>query len=91
MRRGISIAMVIFGLIMMVSGISKLFPPFNTTFHPGHVANSAIFVLLVIIHIWLNRKSIVQSFKGLKWGWVLVGLGLAVVVWVGVGLPILTS
>ena len=67
---------------------TKLFPPFNTTFHPGHVANSFIFGLLVAVHIWLNRKSIARYFTGLRWWWILVGLGLAVVIWVGVGLPI---
>ncbi len=91
MRRGISIAMVIFGLLMLASGITKLFPPFDTTFHPGHVANSFIFTLLVVIHIWLNRKPIIRYFKGLKWWWILVGLGLATVIWIGVGLPILLT
>jgi len=32
MKRGIAIAMVIFGLAMVVSGIQKLFPPANTFF-----------------------------------------------------------
>lgn len=84
MRRGISIALVIFGLAMLVSGIQKLFPPADDRFYLPHVINSFIFAVLVCVHLWLNRKSIVRYFKGLGQWWLLVGLGLAAIIVVGI-------
>jgi hypothetical protein len=80
MRRGIAIAMVIFGLAMVISGIQKFFPPANESFYPPHVINSCIFGLLVIAHIRLNWKSISRHFSGLGRWWILVGFGLAAVI-----------
>ena len=91
MRRVISIAIVIVGLAMAITGIWKLFPPFDARFFPPHVINSFIFSVLVIIHIWLNRKPIIRYFKGLRWWWILVGLGFAAVVWVGAIMPVFLS
>ena len=88
MRRVISIAMVIFGLAMVVTGIWKLIAPYNTEFYPPHVINAFIFGVLMFIHIWLNRKPILRYFKKLRWWWILVGLGFAAVVWVGTIGPI---
>ena len=80
MRRGIGIAMVIFGLAMLITGIQKLFSPASDMFYPPHVIISCIFALLVVIHIVLNWKPICRYFKGLGRWWVLVGLGFAAVV-----------
>jgi hypothetical protein len=84
MRRGISIAMVIFGLAMLISGIQKLFPPANTFFYPPHVINACIFGVLVIVHIVLNWKQIGRHFSGLGRWWILVGLGFAAVIVVAI-------
>ena len=84
MRRGISIALAIFALAMLVSGIQKLFPPANDIFYRPHVVISFIFGFLVVVHLWLNRKSIVRYFKGLGRWWLLVGLGLAAIIVVGI-------
>jgi hypothetical protein len=84
MRRGISIAMVIFGLAMLISGIQKLFPPANTFFYPPHVINACILGVLVIVHIVLNWKSIGKHFSGLGRWWILVGLGFAAVIVVAI-------
>ena len=90
MRRGISIAMVIFGLAALITGIEKLFPPFNEMTYPPHLINALIFGLLVIIHTWLNWKPVVRYFKGLRWWWALIGLGVVLVIWAGIMVPVLT-
>ena len=90
MRRGISIALVLFGLAMVVSGIQKLFSPADDVFYVPHVINSFIFALLVFVHLGLNRKSIAQHFRGLGRWWLLVGLGLAAVIVVGI-IPLFIS
>jgi cytochrome b subunit of formate dehydrogenase len=63
MRRVLSIAMVIAGLVMAITGIWKFFPPFDTEFFPPHVISAFVFTGLVIIHIWLNRKPLIRYFK----------------------------
>jgi hypothetical protein len=90
MKRGIAIAMVIFGLAMLISGIQKLFPPANTFFYPPHVINACIFGVLVIVHIVLNWKQIARHFSGLGRWWVLVGLGFAAVIVVAI-IPLFVS
>jgi hypothetical protein len=89
MRRGISVAMVIFGLPTVLTGIWQFFPPFNDMFYMPHVTTACIFGLLVGIHIWLNRKPIVRYFKGLGWQWILIGLGVVYIIWIGIAMPIL--
>ncbi len=81
MRRGISIAMVVSGLIVMLTGIWEFFPPFSDVFYPFHAANACIFAVLIIIHVWLNWKPLLKYFKKLGWWWVLVGLGFAEIIW----------
>ncbi len=89
MRRVISIAMVIFGFTMVITGILKLFPPFNDMTFPPHIINSCIFGVLAVTHAWLNRKPIVRYFKGLGRWWILVGLGFLLVIWSVVIMPII--
>lgn len=84
MKRGIGIAMVIFGLAMAITGIQKLFSPANDMFYPPHVIISCIFGLLVVTHIGLNWKPIGRYFKGLGRWWVLVGLGFAAIIVVAI-------
>jgi hypothetical protein len=72
MRRGISIALVLFGLMTAIAGIWKLFPPCNEISYPPHIFASFIFLILIIIHIWSNRKAILRYFSGLGWKWLLV-------------------
>ena len=80
MRRVIAIAMGIFGLSMMITGVMKLFPPFNSITFPAHIINSIIFGVLAIIHTFLNWKPLGWYFKGLGWWWILVGLGYLLVI-----------
>ena len=88
MRRGISIAMVIFGVATAITGIWNIFPPFDTIITPPHMISSFIFGILAVIHIWLNWKPILRYFKGLGWWWGLVGLGCAFVIWAGIIAPV---
>jgi hypothetical protein len=81
MKRGICIAMVVSGLIVMLTGIWEFFPPFNDVFYIFHAANSCIFVVLVLIHVWLNWKQLLKYFTRLGWWWLLVGLGFAEIIW----------
>ena len=90
MKRGIAIAMVIFGLAMVISGIQKFFPPSSESFYPPHVINACIFGLLVVVHVWLHWKQIVRHFSGLGRWWILVGLGFAAVIVVGI-IPLFIS
>jgi len=89
MRRGIGIAMVIFGIWAVISGISQFFPPFDTEFDVGHVMSACIFGLLFGIHVWLNRKPAVGYFKGLGRWWILIGLGVAGIIFEGIVVTIL--
>ena len=89
MRRGIAVAMVIFGLAMVITGIWNFFPPFNTILYPPHIVNACIFGLLAIVHIWLNWKPIIRYFRGLGWWWVLTGLGIVLIIWAGIIVPAL--
>ena len=77
MKRGIAIAMVLFGTWAAISGISQFFPPFDTMFDPGHVVSACIFALLLSTHVWLNRKPVVRYFKGLGRWWILIGFFVA--------------
>jgi len=81
MRRGIGIALILFGLMMAIAGIWKLFPPSNKVLYPPHIIAAFIFLILLIIHIWLNRKPILRYFSGLGWKWIWVGLGCILVIY----------
>ena len=89
MRRGISIVMFIFGLNTVLTGIWNFFPPFDTILYIPHVVNSCVFGALAITHACLNRKSMAKHFERLGRWWVLVGLGFAAVIWLGIIMPIL--
>ena len=89
MRRSIAIALVVFGLLIMLTGLWQFFPPFNTGVEPLHVIPAFCFAILLIIHIWLVRKPLLLHFKGLGWKWALVGLAAVVVLWMTIGIPIM--
>jgi hypothetical protein len=89
MRRVISILMVIFGLTAIADGIWKLFPPYNDMFFVPHIFSAFTFTVLLLIHLWLNRKPLLRYFQRLGWWWVPVSLGIALFGWMGIGLPIM--
>ena len=89
MRRGISVAMVIFGLGAALTGIWQLFPPFNTGVDPPHIIFTFPFGILMIIHTWLNRKPVLRHFRKLGGWWIVVVIGFLLVIWTGIVLPVL--
>lgn len=74
MRKGISVATVVFGIWTMLSGIMEL-TPYSNGSPEQHAIPALAFAIVVCIHAWLNRKPLFQYFRGLGWKWALVGLG----------------
>jgi hypothetical protein len=91
MRRAISIALAVFGLAMLITGIEKLFPPFDEMTFVPHIVNSFIFGVLAVVHIWLNWKALMHYFRRLGWWWGLVGLGFALVIGSSIVMPVLMA
>lgn len=92
MRRAAAILLVIVGLGMIVTGIWKFIPPFDTSRFLPHINSSSFFIVIAVFHIWLNRKSLARYFKGLGWWWVPVVILITTnVIWLGIVLPIITS
>ena len=89
MRRAVSIGMFFIGLVMVVTGVWNLFPPFDTLRFPPHIINSFAFGFLAIVHVSLNWKSLVRHFKGLGSWWILVAILVLTLVWLGVVFPLL--
>jgi hypothetical protein len=90
MRRGIAIAMVIFGLATVLTGGWALFFLISRgEIFPPHITSSALFVIFAAIHVGLNRKPLFRYFKRLRWWWILVGLGFIAILWTGIVMPIL--
>ncbi len=88
MRRGISIAMVIVGIWAIMTGIWQLFPPFNKGIDPLHMIPAFVFGILLVVHVWLNRKPLLRYFRGLGWRWVFIGLGVLGILWAGIVGPL---
>ncbi len=95
MRRTVSILLVLFGLGLILTGVRNIpipcFAYFARVFDIGHAINSAIFVILVSIHVWLNRKPLLRYFSKLGWWWLLVGLGFAGIIWGGIVITVLAA
>jgi hypothetical protein len=75
----------------MMTGIWQLFPPFNTGVEPHHIIPAFTFAILLLLHVWLNRKPLFRYFQGLGWKWVFIVLGIFGILWTGIGLPIVLS
>ena len=88
MRRVISVALVVCGLFIAVTGIWNFFPPFSESFSPGHAIGACIFGALCVVHVWLNWKAILKHFRSLRWWWLFVGAGFLATVLVVV-IPII--
>ena len=91
MRRGISIALILNVIWLILTGIWQLFPPFNKQVDPHHIIPVVLFIILLTIHLWLNRKPIFKYFKGLGWKWVLIAIWIIGILWVVIGVPIITG
>ncbi len=94
MRRTISILLVIFGLTLLLTGIRNIPIPCFEQFIQivdqqvgldiWHAGSGGVFAILLIIHVWLNRKPLFRYFRNLGWWWILVGLGFLTVIWLGI-------
>jgi len=89
MRRGISIALILNVIWLIATGVLQLFPPFSNQIDPNHISPVVLFVILLSIHLWLNRKPIFKYFKGLGWKWAFIALGIISILWAVVGVPII--
>ena len=88
MRRGIGIAMAIFIVWSVVTGIWQLFPPYDEGVEPLHIVPAFPLAVLICIHVWLNRKPLVRYFQGLGWKWLWVVLGVLCILWAAIGAPL---
>jgi len=69
MRHAISISMLLSGIWTVLTGITQ----------QHHELPAIIFTILFCIHIYLNRKPLLVYFKGLRWKWLPVGLGMIII------------
>jgi len=79
MRSGVTIAMSLLGIWTILTGI------IGSPAH--HILAALAFIVVLCIHVWLNRKSFLQRFKGLGWKWSLIGLGILIILATTVGHP----
>jgi hypothetical protein len=95
MRRVIGILLILFTTIVVFGAVRNLpvpvFKTFSSQFDIGHAISGLIFVILLGIHLWLNRKPLSRYFSNLKWWWILVGLGFLVVIWGGIGVTLMVG
>jgi len=95
MRRTITILLVLFGLNEILSGIKHIpipcFEALSEHFDLGHAICGGIFMILIAIHVWLNRKPLFRYFSNLGWWWLPVGLGFVAVIWGGVVITVLAA
>jgi hypothetical protein len=95
MRRVIGILLIMFTSLVVLGAVRNLplplFENFSSQFDIGHAVSGVIFIILLGIHLWLNRKPLARYFSKLKWWWVLVGAGFLAVIWGGIGITILVG
>jgi len=68
MRKFIGIAMPLLLILVVVSGIAE-----SQEFHEGrppvaHIFIAVLFILVMCIHAWLNRKALIRYYTGPKKG-----------------------
>ncbi len=86
MRSGVNIAMFLTGIWTIMTGIIELTPlAIGSPAH--HIVAASTFVVVLGIHVWLNRKAFLQRFKGLGWRWSLIGAGILIILITTVGHP----
>ena len=94
MRRPIAILLILFGFHEILAGLRHmpvpLFAALSTEFDWIHAITASLFCVFFTIHAWFNRRSIIYYFSKLGRWWILVGLGIALLIWSGIISPILT-
>jgi hypothetical protein len=66
LRSFVTISLSILGFWTIVTGIMD---------SDIHIFAACALIVAVCIHIWLNRNSFLQRFKGLGWQWILICAG----------------
>jgi hypothetical protein len=66
-RRAISMALLLIGLVALVSGIWSLFLARGSFAVPLHAATGIMFALLSLAHVRLNRNAIRLYMRDLGW------------------------
>jgi len=66
MRKFIGITMPILFVLVVVTGIVE-----SQEFHAGrppvgHIFIAVLFILVMCIHVWMNRKALVKYYTGTK-------------------------
>lgn len=79
-RKATSLALVVTGLLTLITGLWNFFPPFNDRFSPGHAYGACVFAALCLVHVWLNRGAVRKYLKRVGWRWLLVGSGVVATV-----------
>jgi hypothetical protein len=64
-------ALLILGIWTFVTGIMD---------SEIHIFAGCASTVVICIHVWLNRKSFLQRFRGLGWMWMLIGLGILITI-----------
>jgi hypothetical protein len=64
LRSIVTVSLSIFGIWTIVTGMLD---------SDIHIFAACALIVAICIHIWLNRNSFLQRFKGLGWKWMLIG------------------
>jgi hypothetical protein len=86
MRSGVTIAMFLLGIWTIMTGIIEL-TPLSVGGPDHHIFAASAFIVVLCIHVWLNRKAFLQRFKALGWKWSLIGVGILIILATTVGHP----
>jgi uncharacterized membrane protein (DUF441 family) len=71
LRSIVTISLSILGIWTIITGIMD---------SDIHIFAACVLLVVICIHIWLNRNSFLQRFKGLGWKWILITTGILAVI-----------
>jgi uncharacterized membrane protein (DUF441 family) len=67
LRSIVTVSLSILGIWTIITGIMD---------SDIHIFAACVLLVVICIHIWLNRNSFLQRFKGLGWKWILITTGI---------------
>ncbi len=88
-RRTVSVALLLIGVVAMVSGVWGLLLPRGSFALPVHVVAGSLFGLLSLAHVRLNRNAIRLYLGDLGWSPAALRLLLAAAISLAVLVPLL--
>ncbi|MFC2012975.1 hypothetical protein ACFLUE_01660 [Chloroflexota bacterium] len=93
MKRPVAILLILFGLNEILAGLRHMPIPalsvLTTGFDWAHAITASLFAVLFVIHAWFHRRVIIGYFRNLRYWWIPVGLGTALLLWSGIIRPVL--